>query len=162
MFCVEGTDGDDGLYAEEGHGSSAYYKRLGGVDSYGRYWYLYRGTERRGTWVLGVGKNFETRRARYRAPAGSAAGQPPPVRGWQYVSDGSKDGRESVIYWSNERVTRLQLDKKETAVGVFERGGGETEEGIVCRIDDEGDVVCCLSVNVLGKERVKYSYTQQT
>ena len=42
------------------------------------------------------------------------------------------------------RVTRLQLDEKETAAGVFERGGGETVEGIICRTENRGDVVSCL------------------
>ena len=61
----------DGLYAEEDHGPTHYkhykhdkhYKKLGGASSAGSYSYLYRGTERRGTWVLGHGKNFKTRRA---------------------------------------------------------------------------------------------------
>ena len=146
MVVVQGASWLDGLYAEEGHGSTKHYKRLGGADINGDYFYLYRGTERRGTWVLGVGKNFETRRADYRAPAGSAAGQPPPLSGWQYVYDGrSKDGRESGRDVPNMRVTRLQLDEKETAAGVFERGGGETVEGIICRTGRRGDVVCCLS-----------------
>ena len=146
VFVVEGHLGyGDGFYAEEGHRSSAHYKRLGGADDGGDHFYLYRGTERRGTWVLGWGKNFETRIARFRAPAGSAAGQPPPVSGWQYVIDGSKDGEESWDDRPNVRVTRLQLDEKETAAGVFERGGGETVGGIICRTDDGGDVVSYLS-----------------
>ena len=138
-------------YAEEGQGSTKYYKRLGGASSNGNHYYLYRGTERRGTWVLGWGENFEARRAHYRAPAGSAAGQPPPLSGWQHVydggifSDGSKDGKRSGKDVPNMRVTRLQLDEKETAAGVFERGGGETVEGIICRTGGRGDVVCCLS-----------------
>ena len=136
VFLVEGTSYYDGLYAEEGHGSSKHYKRLGGADNYGFYFYLYRGTERRGTWVLGDGNNFEQRRANYRAPAGSAAGQPPPLSGWQGgVHDGSEDGKESRKDRPNVRVTRLQLDEKETAAGVFERGGGETVEGIICTTD---------------------------
>ena len=44
------------------------------------------------------------------------------------------------------RVTRLgQLDEKETAAGVFERGGGETVEGIICGTGERGDVVCWSS-----------------
>ena len=137
----------DGLYAEEGHGSTKHYKRLGGANSGDYYCYLYRGTERRGTWVIGDGKNFETRRGAYRAPAGSATGQPPPISGWKHVWDRSKDGGESGDDKPNIRVTRLgKLDEKETAAGVFERGGGETEEGIICRTGLEGDVVCCLSI----------------
>ena len=146
VVVVEGV-GFDGLYAEEGHGSTKYYKKLGGANSNGDYFYLYRGTERRGTWVLGAGKNFEARRAEYRAPAGSAAGQPPPVSGWKYVYDRSKDGTGNRRDKPNLRVTRLgQLDEKETAAGVFERGGGETVEGIICRTYKRGDVVCCFSV----------------
>ena len=37
---------------------------------------------------------------------------------------GSKDGKESGVDKPNVRVTRLQLDEIETAVGVFEQGGG--------------------------------------
>ena len=49
VVVVEGADSyndDNGLYAEEGHGSSAHYKRLGGADSAGDYYHLYVGTER--------------------------------------------------------------------------------------------------------------------
>ena len=61
VFVVEGTRLNtlNGFYAEEGHGSNKHYKRLGGANSGGNYWHLYRGTEGRGTWVLGGGKNFE-------------------------------------------------------------------------------------------------------
>ena len=100
----------------------------------------------RDPWVLGAGKNFEKRRANYRAPTGSAPGQPPPVSGWQDVFDGSKDGEESGWDSPKVRVTRLQLDEKETAAGVFERGGGEAVEGIICRTSGwKGDVVWCFS-----------------
>lgn len=147
VFVVEGHLGyGDGFYAEEGHRSSAHYKRLGGADDGGDHFYLYRGTERRGTWVLGQGKNFKTREALYRAPAGSATGQPPPVSGWQNVYDWSKDGAESGSDRPSLKVTRFQLGEKETAAGVFEQGGRETEEGIICRTSGRGDVVCCLSV----------------
>ena len=156
VYVVKGTSvtGMDGLYAEEGQGSSAHYKRLGGADSWGGYYYLYRGTERRGAWVLGRGMTFETRRTHFRAPAGSAANQPPPFSGWKYVHDWTKDGKESGEDLGNVRVTRLQLDEKETAAGVFERGGGETVEGIICRRNSnyKGDVVCCLSVYVFGNK----------
>ena len=147
VVVVEGACcGFDGLYAEEGHGSTKHYKRLGGATFLGNYYYLYRGTERRGTWVLGRGKSIETRRAWFRAPAGSAANQPPPLSGWQGVCcDLSKDGSESGSDDPNMRVTRLQLDEKETAASVFERGGGETEEGIICRSGGRGDAVCCSS-----------------
>ena len=99
VFIVEGAgdNGVDGLYVEEGQGSSAtaYYKRLGGADSDGYYYYLYRGTERQGTWVLGCafnGDNFEENKdlykdltdlRYYRAPVGSAGEDAPPERGWQ-------------------------------------------------------------------------------
>ena len=76
------------------------------------------------------------------------------------MKDGSKDGRESGDDQPNVRVTRLQLDEKETAAGVFERGGEADVEGIICRTSWTGDVVCCLSVYVSGKERVKYSFAQ--
>ena len=68
--------------------------------------------------------------------------------------DRSKDERESGVDEPNMRVTRLQLDEKETAAGVFERGGGETVEGIICRRNSnyKGDVVCCLSVYVFGNK----------
>ena len=137
VIIVSGTSSDyfDGLYAEEGHGSSAHYKRLGGANSGGWYDYLYRGTERQGTWVLGVNNenNFERTIAQYRAPARSAGVDVPPERGWQRVSDGSKDGGESGGDRPNIRVTGFQLDEEETAAGVYERGGGETKEGFVCR-----------------------------
>ena len=70
------------------------------------------------------------------------------------MDDGSKDGEESGEDQPNVRVTRLQLDEKETAAGVFERGGGETVEGIICRTDYwRGDVVCCLSFMYRVKKR---------
>ena len=33
----------------------------------------------------------------------------------------------------NMRVTRLKLDKREAAAGVYERGGAETTKGVICR-----------------------------
>ena len=45
VFIVKGTNYNDGLFAEEGQGSNAHYKRLGGANKYGNYYYLYRGTE---------------------------------------------------------------------------------------------------------------------
>lgn len=150
FFVSNAGFSEDGPYVEEGQGSVVHYARckwLGGglADSYG--WYLYRGTELRETWVLGSGRNFETREAFYRAPAGSASGLPPPEKGWEYVHDGSKDGGESGEDWElaqgrtgmHMRVTGpFQLDEKETAAGVCERGGGQTVEGIICRVDGKG------------------------
>ena len=59
--------------------------------------------------------------------------------------DYSKDGKESGRDAPNMRVTSSQLDKKETAAGVFGRGGGRTVEGIICRTVKISDVLCCLS-----------------
>ena len=145
VFRVEGTSFDGGLYAEEqtrNRGWGKHYKRLGAAGNDGWTFYLYRGTQRRGTWVFGNGNNEEGRRfAIYRAPAGSAADRPP-LDGWEYVQDGSTDGKEIGEDSSSMRVTGFQLDEKETAAGVFKRGGGRTVEGIICRTDDDGNVVC--------------------
>ena len=158
VFVVEGANHRNGLYAEEGHGSTKHYKRLGGASSHGNYYYLYQGTEQRGTWLLGYGENFETREALYRAPAVSAAGQPPLVIGWRTVPGGSKDGGESGSDEPNVRVTGFQLDEKGTAAGVLERGGGEMVEGIICKTGVRGDVFFyCLAI---GLQKVKYSFAQ--
>ena len=99
VFIVEqlgSYKGYSGLYAEEGQGSTKYYKRLGGESSKGHYLYLYRGTERRGTWVIGYGRNFEGKWADFRAPAGSAGEDAPPERGWQWTMEartGERVGR---------------------------------------------------------------------
>ena len=87
VILVKGTDGSDGLYVDEGQGSSAYYKRLEGANSGGTYHSLlhtpYSVTERQGTWVLGWGGNSGGGIGSYRAPAGSAGEDAPPEIGWQ-------------------------------------------------------------------------------
>ena len=62
VFVVNGAGGgSDGVFAEEGKGADHRYQRMGGADTYGHYYYLYRGTERADTWVVGRGRSFEER-----------------------------------------------------------------------------------------------------
>ena len=72
----------DGLYAKEGEGSNMQFKRMGEADKNGKYYYLYRGTEQAGTWVLGSGTSFEERFAIFRASVGGG-GDRLPSEGWQ-------------------------------------------------------------------------------
>ena len=55
VFIVKGAGYNlyDGIYAEEGEGSNLRYQRMGGVDTWGKYYYIYRGTERADTWLVG-------------------------------------------------------------------------------------------------------------
>ena len=81
VFIVNGTDYHDGIYAEEGEGINVRHKRMGGEKKWGKYSYLYGGTERFDTWVVGYGTTFEGRIAKYRVPAGGAGDQLPPEEG---------------------------------------------------------------------------------
>ena len=71
----------------------------------------------------------------YRAPAGQGGDRPPPLTGWKFVLDQSRDGKESGSDSPDVRVTGGKL-KEATAEAVFERGGGETDGGIVCKVQD--------------------------
>ena len=55
----------------------------------------------------------------------------------QWVSVRSKDGSERGWDAPRVRVTRFQLDEKETAAGVFQQGGGEINEGLLCIKDNK-------------------------
>ena len=56
-------------------------KEWGEKKKWGKYSYLYGGTERFDTWVVGYGTTFEGRIAKYRVPAGGAGDQLPPEEG---------------------------------------------------------------------------------
>ena len=59
----------------------------------------------------------------------------PQEENWQFVNDMSKDGRESGWAWDRPgmRVTSFTL-KEATADQMFDRGGGQTAGGLVCKI----------------------------
>ena len=136
VFIVKGTYYHDGIYTEEGEGSNLRYKRMGGATNNGNYLYLYRGTERADTWLVGYGTRttengrrygttFEGRIASLRAPARGAEDRLPPEEGWQYVYDQydwSRDGGESRYDEPDMRVTGFNL-KEATADEMFQRGG---------------------------------------
>ena len=139
MFLVNSVGGvgsSDGVYSEEGEGADHRYQRMGGADEYGWYFYLYRGTERANTWVVGIGTSFEARRAWYRAPAGGGGDRLPPEEDWQAVFDRSKDGRESGRDEPDMRVTGVNL-KEATADEIYEKGGEPRDDGIVCKTRDQ-------------------------
>ena len=134
-FVVSGAGYRDGVYEEQGEGADWRFQRMGGADFRGRHYYLYRGTEQADTWVLGLGRTFQARYAVYRAPAGEGGERMPQEENWQFVNDMSKDGRESGWAWDRPgmRVTSFTL-KEATADQMFDRGGGQTAGGLVCKI----------------------------
>ena len=133
VFVVKAEGYRDGLYAEDGERADHRFKKLGEPDMKGRYCYIYRGTERADTWAVGRGRSFEERVAVFKAPAGG--GGLPPEEGWQWVDDGSRDGKESGKEQPDMRVTGFNL--KETTVDEFYKKGGEKrDDGIVCKIRD--------------------------
>ena len=86
VFILNGATSYDGVYEEDGRGSNLRYKRMGGADEKGWYRYLYRGTHRPDTWVVGyAGRSFEARVGKYRAPAGGGGYRLPPEEDWQNV-----------------------------------------------------------------------------
>ena len=62
VFIVKGAFTYDGIFAKGVEGSKMHFKRMGRAVS-GYYCYLYRGTERADSWVVGKGRSFEARKA---------------------------------------------------------------------------------------------------
>ena len=79
----------NGVYQERRE-PQLHFKRLGEAAWCGDI-FLYTDNRRPNTWILGQGWNVTTARASYRAPAVDGR---PPITGWSYVDDESREGKE--------------------------------------------------------------------
>ena len=108
QYNVTGAGSYNGVYEEESE-PELHYKKLGGAHNLGlRYYnFLYKGSQRGDTWILGRGETLSTAKAWYRAPA--VEGRPLASQ-WGWVVDGSREGREEGIPKPKIKVVGVETE----------------------------------------------------
>ena len=130
-------DGVGGVY-EEKREPELHFKKLGEADSDGNYFFLYTGSRRPQTWILGMGKTLYTASALYRAGRAGRAGIPS-VTHWGFVwLGGSREGQTHFCWVKakpNIRVVGVETNLTGEEVEKKLKAGEDivTEENIICK-----------------------------
>ena len=123
LYIVKGTR-DDGIYKQTRKGQEVCYTKMGVMSARRGHPILYKSTESPNTWVLGLGKSSGERSKIYQA-----SGPDAPSSGWTSINP--EDGPGDKI-----SVTSVKL-KTASPKQMFEGGGADTEDGIVCKTTKE-------------------------
>ena len=120
----------DGIYqaAKQTNTSQTYFTRVNEKEVWSTFLYPV-GWKAGQHWVIGRGKDVGRARAGFRSP-GEVGGRPP-VHGWGWVQDQSREGREEEKVWQNLEVTRILGNI--TTEQLVSQHGADIEGGYYCQ-----------------------------